>query len=237
MSNSYFKFKQFTIEQQGVAMKVGTDGVLLGAWADVGVAQRALDIGTGTGVIALMLAQRSAQLMVDAVEIDGESAQQAQRNFDKSGWASRLALHNVAFQDFASAKGACYDLIVSNPPYFCQSLKSPNEGRTLARHAYSLPFEELLTGVGALLLPGGAFCGIFPYTEGNVFIAKASSYGLFCTKKLNICSKPHHSVIRMLVQMEFARKPIDDRTLIIHTLDGDYTDDYKKLTADFYLSF
>lgn len=238
MSNTYFKFKQFAIDQKQSAMKVGTDGVLLGAWANIGGSARALDIGTGTGVVALMLAQRSSDVMVDAVEIDEKSAVQAQKNFAKSPWANRLVAHCGSFQSFAQTQGAgSYNLIVSNPPYFIQSMKSPDALRTMTRHTDTLPFDELLAGIKSLLSPNGGFCGIFPYTEGNIFIAKATNYGLYCTRKLNVMSKPNHSTLRVLVQLEFEKKPVEEEMLTIHTADGDFTESYKALTKDFYLAF
>lgn len=218
-------------------MKVGTDGVLLGAWADVESSKYALDIGTGTGVIALMLAQRNPVLQVDAVEIDGESFIQAMENVDKSIWKNRITVVNKSFQDFYHESTNRYGLIVANPPYFNQSLKSPFTHRTQTRHTDTLPYGELLQGIVKLLPGEGKFCGIFPYTEGNVFIAQAASYGLYCNKKLNVQSKPGRNTLRVLVQLELVKKTLDESTLCIHGIDGSYTEDYKKLTADFYLAF
>ena len=237
MPNTYFKFKQFTISQTHAAMKVGTDGVLLGAWADISNANRILDIGTGTGVIALMLAQRNATALIDAVEIDTPSAKQAEANAAKSHWGNRITIANKSFQDFVAESDNWYDLIVSNPPYFEQSLKSPFEHKTLVRHNDTLPYDELLNGISRLLTNKGKFCGVFPYTEGNVFIAKATTYGLFCNKRLNIQSKPNRNTLRMLIQLEMEKKPIEESTLCIHDLEGNYTDEYNQLTADFYLAF
>lgn len=237
MPNTYFKFKQFTISQTHAAMKVGTDGVLLGAWADIANANRILDIGTGTGVIALMLAQRNATALIDAIEIDTPSAKQAELNAEKSPWHGRVSIINKSFQDFVAESSHKYDLIVSNPPYFDQSLKSPFEHRTLTRHNDTLPYDELLKGIASLLAVNGKFCGVFPYTEGNVFVAKAASYGLFCNKRLNIQSKPNRNTLRMLIQLEMEKKPIEESTLCIHNSEGNYTDEYKQLTADFYLAF
>ena len=129
---SGFRFKQFAVEQDDVAMKVGTDGVLLGAWADCNGAKRILDIGTGTGVIALMLAQRNAEAEVQAVEIDETATRRARSNFDLSPWAERLTVENCAVQEFAPAEK--FDLIVSNPPYFVDSLLPPDAKRSTARH-------------------------------------------------------------------------------------------------------
>ena len=150
---------------------------------------------------------------------------------------NRITIANKSFQEFVTESDNRYDLIVSNPPYFEQSLKSPFEHKTLTRHTDTLPYDELLNGISRLLTNKGKFCGVFPYTEGNVFIAKATTYGLFCNKRLNIQSKPNRNTLRMLIQLEMEKKPIEESTLCIHDLEGNYTDEYKQLTADFYLAF
>lgn len=217
-------------------MKVGTDGVLLGAWVNINNAQSILDVGSGTGLIALMLAQRS-NATIDAVEIDESSHLQAVDNVKKSTWSSRVRLINNSFQSFASEGIPAYDLIVSNPPYFVNSLKPPEMGRSFARHAEQLPHTELIEGVIKLVKPSGRFCGIFPYVEGNVFVASAAKKGLFCIRRLNVTSKPKGVVKRILVEFSFNRQPIDESTLSIYSNDGGYTDEYKELTKDFYLAF
>ncbi len=236
MGNNYFRFKQFVIKQEGAAMKVGTDGVLLGAWIDVDNADSVLDIGTGSGVIALMIAQRcNAKIL--AVEIDTASASQAKHNFELSPWRDRLKVEAISLQSFSKLQSNKFDLIVSNPPYFNKSLKSPSPERTLTRHSDELPNVDLLDGVTKLLLPEGRFCAIFPYTEGNVFIAEAVNYGLFCNKKLYLQTKPDKPIIRILAEFSLSKKRLFESSLSIHTPDGDYTDEYKKLTAGFYLAF
>lgn len=237
MPSSYFKFKQFTIHQDKTAMRVGTDGVMLGAWADVSNAKTVLDIGTGTGVIALMIAQRSDAL-VDAVEIDELSALQAAANAQQSPWPERVTVVNTSFQAFARGCTNRYDVIVSNPPYFLQSLKSPDAAKNLTRHTDWLPYNELLHGVSRILSPKGRFCGVFPYTEGNIFIAQAAGFGLYCNKKLNVQPKPDRSTLRILVELSPQRqKPIVETTLSIHNSSGDFSPEYKALTRDFYLAF
>ena len=237
MGNSYFKFKQFTVYQSNAAMRVNTDGVLLGAWADVSDADRILDVGTGTGVIALMLAQRSPYAHIDAVEIDVLSAADARNNVALSPWANRIDVINCSFQDFAHSVKQSYNLIVSNPPYFNQSLKSPHTSRNLSRHSDALPYTHLIDGVINLLAPSGRFCGVFPYTEGNVFIAQAGVHGLYCTKKVNVLSHPGKRVLRVMIQLETAKKPVAETNLTIHNAQGAYSDDYMQLTRDFYLAF
>lgn len=237
MGKSYFRFKQFLIKQESAAMKVGTDGVLLGAWVDVENVNSALDIGTGSGVIALMIAQRSLNATIHAVEIDEASALQAKHNFENSPWSSRMTIDPISLQAFASTSNKKFDLIVSNPPYFNKSLKSPSPERTLTRHTAELPNSDLLNGVKTLLAPEGRFCAILPYTEGNILIAEAVNYGLYCNRKLFVQTKPDKPIIRILTEFSFHKKRLPDNTISIHTADGDYTDEYKQLTADFYLAF
>lgn len=217
-------------------MKVGTDGVMLGAWADILNVTTALDIGTGSGVIALMLAQRS-NAIIDAVEIDYDSANQAKENIIHSPWNKRIRILHCPFQQFYRTCNTKYDLIVSNPPYFTRSLKSPSIIKSLVRHADELPNNDLIEGVVKLLHPNGRFCGVFPYSEGNVFIAQAANSGLYCNKKLNISSRPDKPVIRMLIELSFAKIKTSDESIIIHDELGDYSHQYRELTKDFYLAF
>ncbi|MDD3893215.1 MAG: methyltransferase [Bacteroidales bacterium] len=236
MSNQSFRFKQFSVRQDKSAMKVGTDGVMLGAWADIGDASSILDIGTGTGLIALMLAQR-CNAKIDAVEIDEPSAQQAKENVANSRWSSRVDVFCSSFQHFAKETDVKYELIVSNPPYFVNSLKSPEVARTVARHNELLPHQELIEGINTILAENGRFAGIFPYIEGNVFVAKASNYGLFCTKRLNILGKVNGPVKRLLLEFERTPKPLAEETLCIRGDNREYTPEYVQLTKDFYLAF
>lgn len=236
MGRSYFRFKHFLIKQESAAMKVGTDGVLLGAWVDVDNVNSALDIGTGSGVIALMIAQRS-NATIHAVEIDEASALQAKHNFENSPWGNRISIDHLSLQAFASKSENKFDLIVSNPPYFNKSLKSPSAERTLTRHTDELPNSDLLDGVKKLLAPEGRFCAILPYTEGNILIAEAVNYSLYCNRKLFVQTRPEKPIIRILTEFSSHKKRLPDSTISIHNADGDYTDEYKKLTADFYLAF
>lgn len=236
MGRNFFRFKQFLIKQESAAMKVGTDGVLLGAWAEINNINSVLDIGTGSGVIALMLAQRS-NAIVHAVEIDQSSALQAKYNFENSPWSSRMTIDSISLQEFTKKSNSKFDLIVSNPPYFNKSLKSPSPERTLTRHTDELPNVDLLDGVKKLLAPDGRFCAIFPYTEGNIFIAEATNYGLYCNRKLFVQTKPDKPIIRILTEFSLHKNRLPDSTISIHTSNGEYTHEYKKLTVDFYLAF
>lgn len=236
MSNSYFRFKQFAVRQEKAAMKVGTDGVLLGAWVDATDAQTALDVGTGTGLIALMLAQKSTAY-IEAVEIDTPSSRQAEENVKRSPWSNRIKVFNIAFQEFALNTGKKFDLIVSNPPYFIESLKSPEHARTTARHAELLSHDDLLKGVVKLINDKGRFAGIFPYVEGNVFTAKAANYGLYCAKRVTVIGKEHHPPKRLLLEFGHVKTYAVESTLCIRLADISFSDEYRLLTKDFYLAF
>ncbi len=239
MPNDYFKFKQFTIRQNACSMKVGTDGVLLGAWVKVEEnPPRILDVGTGTGLIALMLAQRSPQSQVDAVEVDEAAAAQAKQNAEGSPWASRVGIFRQDFNDFAKRAAQRYDLIVSNPPYFKQSLTSPDSGRTLARHAEELLHEDLLRGALRLLAPLGRLAVVMPYVEGNVFIALAANEGLYCNRKLNVSTKKDRPTKRLLLEFSRSRARLDEQSLHIESSAlNSFTSEYQALTKDFYLKF
>lgn len=237
MGKNYFRFKQFVVKQEGAAMKVGTDGVLLGAWVDLEKTNSVLDIGTGSGVIALMIAQR-CNAIIEAVEIDKTSAEQAKSNFEASPWSNRLIVKHISLQNYSDNNSTKFDLLVSNPPYFTNSLKSQTDERNLVRHTDELSNTDLLQGVVKLLSKTGRFCAVFPYVEGNIFIAQAANYGLYCNKKLQVQSKPNKPTLRILTEFSFEKKRLIEENLIIHTTQGEeYTENYKTLTADFYLAF
>lgn len=219
-------------------MKVGTDGVLLGAWADLTDKDlRILDIGTGTGLIALMAAQRTEAwgAEVVGVEIDPESATDATENVAHSPWAERVGIDSCAIQEFDSK--APFDHILSNPPYFVDSLLSPNKGRTTARHTTSLTFDELTHAASRLLSDGGALSLVLPYDAASDITLSAVRAGLFLTRRTDIKSKPTGKALRSL--LEFRRTPSATlRTeLTIHTPEGGFTEEYRRLTRDFYLKF
>ena len=174
MSETTFRFREFTVHQEKCAMKVGTDAVLLGSWINPGNAINILDIGTGTGVIALMLAQQSTAV-VDAIDIDEGAYQQARENFRISPWFMRMAVERISLQDFVKTYPNRYDIIVSNPPYFHNASKPSTESRLNARHATALSFEDLSMGVKQLLKPGGRFYVILPKQEGLEFMDIAQS--------------------------------------------------------------
>ena len=229
-----FRFKQFAVEQEDVAMKVGTDGVLLGAWADCEGAERILDIGTGTGVIALQMAQRNSHAQIRAVEIDGVATKRARANFDLSPWAERLTVEQTAVQEFAPTEK--FDLIVSNPPYFVDSLLPPDAKRSTARHTHDLTFEELDSAVCRLLDDNGRFALILPVTEFEKYLALTQ---LHLVRRCDVCPIEGGAVKRIMG--EFAKQPTAEtkhETIAIERGQrGDYTEAYRTLTKDFYLKF
>ncbi len=231
-----FKFKQFEIEQDRCAMKVGTDGVLLGSWC--GANGKVLDIGTGTGVVALMTAQRGAQ-SVDAIEIDPSAAEQAAENFSRSPWSGKLRVLLAPFGEFVNSTSNKYDTIVSNPPYFINSQKAEGESRSTARHTDSLPYDELASGVAKLLCNDGRFYAIFPYQESGIFIVEAAKCGLYVNKRLDVSPIVGRGVKRVL--LEFSKEKITDVTTTTLAIAYDnkrtYTDKYMELTKDFYIKF
>jgi len=234
-----FHFKKFSVEQNRTAMKVGTDGVLLGAWTSLeNNPQTILDIGAGTGLIALMLAQRSDAFQIDAVEVEENAYQQCVENFENSPWNDRLFCFHASLQKLAAdPERDLYDLIVSNPPFFQPNPKfsSPEEERTIARQYETLPFEELLESVRNLLAENGIFCVIIPFESEEKFIVLAQTYDLFPSKITRVKGSLETPVKRSLLQFSFEKKEIAQSELIIETSRQQYTEEYKKLVCDFYL--
>ncbi len=236
MSESHFRFKKFEIQQDRCAMKVGTDGVMLGAWIKPPKnLKRILDIGTGTGLLALMLAQKS-KAMIDAIDIDESSIGQAKENFYNSPWPERLKAIHCSLQNFSNSISEKFDLIVSNPPYFSDSYKTSDSSRTLARHSdQSLSFDDLIDGVVKLLSPDGKFYLILPLKEGELFENLAREKGLFANQITSVFTRKGKPTKRLLMSFQFFRhKKITD-DLVIQNDDGDFSENYRKLTEDFYL--
>lgn len=238
MSNTSFSFKQFIIQQEHCAMKVGTDAVLLGAWAKTYGVRRALDIGTGTGVIALMLAQKCGGT-IDAIDIDEQTYQQAKENVQNSPWSDRVNVQHVSLQDYMAIQNDNYDLIVSNPPYFSDAIATAEESRTKARHTILLPFVDLIAGVQKLLSKEGTFYVILPTKEGEVFREMAALKGLFLRRCTRVKTTPEKLEKRLLMQFGFTAKDQVSNSILIIEQDNlnthNYTEEYKKLTKDYYL--
>lgn len=235
MSN--FQFKQFAVEQDRCAMKIGTDGVLLGAWTPISNNPFSiLDIGAGTGIIALMLAQRSNAEQIDALEIDEDAYEQATDNFENSSWSDRLFCYHAGLDEFVEEPEDEYDIIVSNPPFYTEDYKTENEQRDLARFADAMPFDELIEAADLLLSENGIFSVIIPYKEEGNFIALANEYQLYPLKITRVKGTPTTEIKRSL--LAFTRKETIDYTvdeLIIETERHIYTPEYIALTKDFYL--
>lgn len=237
MANPYFRFKQFTVHHDRSSLKVGTDAVLLGAWADVENTKHILDIGTGSGVIALMLAQRSSA-QIDAIDIDEESSKQAHENFSESPWSDRLSVHNISLKDFAAATKSKYDLIVSNPPYFTSSYKPAHPQRFTARHNDQLPINELAENTMKLLNSTGKFCVILPVKEAGFLTAALRSLGLFPEKELWVYSFTGKEVFRKLILFGRNETTCQIEELTIETGPGQgYSKEYIELTKPYYLNF
>lgn len=238
MGSDFFQFKQFVIEQKNSAMRVGTDGMLIGAWAEINGGERSiLDIGCGTGLIAIMLAQRNQTAAVDAIEIEPLAAAEAALNAERSPWADRITVHEISLQEYTLSNHRRYDMIVSNPPYFINSSHNEKLARAAARHASLLPYSDLIFGVTKLLNENGRFFAIFPYAEAGIFIAKASLAGLYCNRKLNIYSKQAGVIKRIAAEFSFRKTEVVESNFIINKDNGEYTEEYKQLTSPFYLRF
>jgi tRNA1Val (adenine37-N6)-methyltransferase len=218
-------------------MKIGTDGVLLGAWTPIeNNPYNILDIGTGTGIIALMLAQRSAAQQIDALEIDEEAYEQATDNFENSPWNDRLFCFHAGLDEFVEEPEEEYDLIISNPPFYSENYKSNDDKRDLARFQDAMPFEELIEAADLLLSENGIFSVIIPFKEEENFIATAKENELYPIKITRVKGTPSTGTKRSL--LAFCRNKntitIEDE-LIIEIERHSYTPQYKELTKDFYL--
>lgn len=236
MANPYFRFKKFTVYHNKCAMKVGTDAVLLGAWADTSFCRNILDIGTGTGIIALMLAQRS-QATVEAIDIDKEACVQATENAAASPYTERIKVVHASCADFAASnQQKRYDLIVSNPPYFINSLKCPDNKRTVARHTDTLLLSDLIREAQTLLSPSGRIALVLPYERLEEVKALASANHLYICRQTDVIPTPGAAPKRLLVELSTTEENIKNRdTLTIEEARHQYTLEYIALTKEFYL--
>ncbi|WP_299617527.1 methyltransferase [uncultured Tenacibaculum sp.] len=235
-----FKFKEFVIHQDKAAMKIGTDAVLLGAWCKTDFyLDSILDIGSGTGVIALMLAQRSDAMTIDAIELDEGAYEQSVENFERSDWGDRLFCYHASFQEFAEEmheEEEVYDLIVSNPPFYNAEFLSEDESRNKARFTNtSLSFEELIKGVSKLLSETGEFNVIVPFEEENSFVELAKEHKLLVNRICRVRGNANSELKRSLLAFSFEVKELVEEELVIEKERHQYTDAYVNLTKDFYL--
>lgn len=233
MSNPYFKFKQFTVWHDRCAMKVGTDGVLLGAWAEAEESRKVLDIGTGTGLITLMLAQRNPLSQITAIEIDEAAAAQAEINVARSPWANRIEIVCNDFSLFQTENK--YNLIVSNPPYFVDALNCPDRQRNMARHTCELNYELLFRRSAHLLDEQGRVCIIIPTEAEKLVIDTAWRCKLYPSRRLHVFTKPSKPSRRVLISFGHQEQVCIEETLCIEVEHHQFTPEYIALTRDFYL--
>ncbi|MDR2681196.1 MAG: methyltransferase [Tannerella sp.] len=234
MSNPYFQFKQFSVWHDKCAMKVGTDGVLLGAWVRVDSATcSVLDVGAGTGLIALMIAQRHAEAEIDAVEIDREACEQASDNVGKSPFKSRINVIHQSFPEYATAK--TYDLIVSNPPFFAHSLKSPDRKRNAARHDDTLPLRLLIGHATEMLSENGRIALLLPVQLSEELDFVTATHRLFQTRRTDVIPAEGLAPKRFLTELSAQNLPKKTDTLVLETACRERTRQYRELTEDFYL--
>ena len=231
-----FRFKQFSVEQERCAMKIGTDAVLLGAWARLdSKPDSILDIGAGTGVLALMMAQRSDAQLIDALEIDDAAYEQCVENFEASYWGDRLFCYHAALDEFTEEIEDQYDLIISNPPFYTDTFKTENEARNTARFEDAMPFTELLKSVSKLLSKSGHFNVVIPFSEKIAFIELAKIEGLYPCRILNVRGQKSSPLKRSILCFSFQQLAIETSELTIEITRHHYTKEYITLTKDFYL--
>ena len=230
-----FKFKQFEVDQTGCAMKINTDGVLLAALTDGIGCENMLDIGTGTGVISLMLVQRFEHAKIHAVEIDSEASATAEKNFRNSIFTERLSISNIAIEHYSNDKK--FDLIISNPPYFVNDLRSAEEKKGIARHANDQFFEELIAKVDELLAPEGCFWFILPVKQADLLIKEAKRYDLSVSKQILLHSDQSKSAFRWIICLNRFKNEAEIVPFYIYEAKNIYTTSYKKLLKDFFLGY
>jgi len=231
-----FTFKQFSVNQDRCAMKIGTDGVLLGAWCPIDNNPfSVLDIGAGTGILSLMLAQRSNAEQIDSLEIDEEAYEQCVENFESSPWSDRLFCFHAGLDEFVDEPEDEYDIIISNPPFYSEDFKTENSQRDLARFQDALPFEDLIEAADLLLSENGIFAVIIPYKEEEQFVSMCKELDLFPLKITRVKGTPTSEIKRSLLAFcRMEQAPLIDE-LIIEISRHNYTPEYIELTKDFYL--
>lgn len=236
MKSDMFQFKQFSIHQEACVMKVNTDAILLGAWVDVAKAQNALDIGSGNGLISLMIAQRTESCQVTGVEIDEETFKESQLNVDESPWKERMQMHCSSIQAFAKESQAQFDLIVSNPPFFSGGTFSYNQKKNVVRHTVKLAHNHLIQSVNQLLSNDGTFSVILPFIEGLRFEQLAERSQMHLIRKCFVRPKEHKSYNRLLLSFSKTPKELKEERLTMYKSEEEYSEEYKLLTTEFYLA-
>ncbi len=230
-----FRFKQFEIHHHKSTMKVGTDAVLLGAWANVDGAKRILEVGTGSGVIALMLAQRTSETAaIDALEIDADSVLQATENVKRSPWPTKVVVIPKALQDWKP--DLKYDLIITNPPFFSKSLLPPDPTRTRARHSVNLSSADLLAYSRKLLAHNGTLSVVLPFLEGNAFIQSAMSNQFYLSRQTAVFTRKGKPQERWLLEFKKTEIPCTQTIITLFTSGNERSEAYNDLTSDFYLA-
>lgn len=237
MSKSFFQFKEFGVLQDKCAMKISTDGVILGAYSGSGNPEKILEIGIGTGVVSLMLAQRFPEARIAGVEIDEEAFLQASTNAEKSPWSDRITFLNQSFQDFYLSKNQKFDLIVSNPPFYQDHLKSQDQKRNMALHNDSLPFSDLMEGVAGLLAEGGSFWVILPLNQMKILEREALKLGLSTQLNLLIKDNPQKKPHREIRSFGFEKIKQITNELTIKDKQNSYSAEYACLLKAFLLIF
>lgn len=235
MANPYFQFKQFTVWHDKCAMKVGTDGVVLGAWVNLSNAHHILDVGTGTGLISLMMAQR-CEASIDAIDIDADACVQATTNAEASPFADRIKVFHHPLSTFVTETCRKYDLIVSNPPYFVNSLKCPDKKRQTARHTDTLPLSDLLRDSRRLLTSEGRLALILPYEQKERLLELSQEASFYLLRETDVCPTPQSQPKRLLV--EFSVQPVEQPEHRLLTIEQErhlYTEEFQEMVRDFYL--
>jgi tRNA1Val (adenine37-N6)-methyltransferase len=241
MANSYFEFKEFTIQQSDCAMKVCTDACLFGAWAadylqmQKNKAGSILDIGSGTGLLSIMLAQ-TTNAVIDGVEIEENAAKQAAVNAASSPWNNQITIQHNNIQQYAGSSSNQYDFIISNPPFFEHDLKSTDESRNLALHSKALTLNELTLIINSLLKPNGHFAVLLPYTRGNFFKTESLKAGFYLHQEVLVKQTPRHSPFRSMLLFGRTNQEALLQEMIIKE-NNEYTPEFRKLLTPYYLPF
>lgn len=236
MPNNYFHFKEFSIFQNHAAFRVGTDGVLLGSWVNIFDSKRILDVGTGTGLLALMCAQRNLQARIVGIDISEAAITDASSNFQLSIWKERLLSKNISFQEFANSASEKIDHIISNPPYFSNSLKNNHLDLRNSRHNDELSFEDFMDSSLKIISENGKISIILPEKEGQIFIDLAEKRNLFLNRICSVKPLPNKPINRLLMEFSLNKSNnLEEDSFSVELERHQYTEEYKDLTKDFLL--